>query len=525
MFEKTKEYINERIDFFISQNIVKKLDSQNTAQETTTEFGEKKFPGEETVYQDISSIGYSYPGKRIDRTYQALSDLIRDYRRVANFSYVNDAIEEIINDAVILKEEETVKIKFKERKKNKIPEKIKNILIEEFDNVKELLNIDDEGDVLFKNWYIDGRLYMQNILDKNNIKRGIIKLKQMDPLEIKKMYDSEEDKYYYEYNPEKKEKQFKNHLEAKEQGKLEVPLELMTYVHSGLIDQELNVPVSNLHHALRDINRLDLLEDHILIYRIVRAPERRAFYIDVGQLPHDQAKAYINDLIKQYRNKKIFNASTGKIEDSIDHLSMLEDFFLMRKNGKNTEIETLSGGQGLGDLEDLHYFERRVYKALKVPTNRMKKEEAPSIDFARQSEIERDELKFSKFIIKLRKRFAQLFFKLLETQCYLKGLVSREEFKKYKQYIYFDYMTDNYWEEAKDWEKFKAKLEVLTDAETYVGTWFSKEEIHKQILKRTDDDITNLKAQLKKEATEENSEEDPSPDQDFDYGKEENMKT
>lgn len=518
-FTNINKFINEKIDYYVDQKVVSKLQAK-PPEKSTTEFGKK-------VDYDASIIDYttqSYlPFYKINKTYDTIEELIKDYRRVSMFSYVNDAVDEIINESIVLDIEETCKLKFKDSvDEKKIPKKAREILSKEFEYLKTLIDFDNEGDILFRNWYIDGRLYVQLILEKDKTKKGIVKLKQMSPLELKRVYDKKEKKHYYIFDP--KEPSTIN--EDKMAGKkyvIRIPEELIAYCHSGVINYELNIPVSHLHYALRDINRLDVLEDHILIYRIVRAPERRAFYIDVGNLPQSKAQEYVKEIMNQYRNKKVFNATSGKIEDSIDQFAMLEDFFLIRRGGKGTEIDTLSGGQGLGELDDLNYFERRVYKALKVPQNRMKKEEAPSVDFSRQSEIERDELKFSRFIGKLRKRFSVLWFTILKQQCSLKGLITKEEFDSYKPYMYFDYMTDNWWEEARDWEKFKSQLEILGDAEAYVGTWMSKDEVHKKIMKRTEEDIVNLKKQLKKEAKEESSPDDPSGNDDFDFSSDSNM--
>jgi hypothetical protein len=517
-FDRFNNYLHEKIDYYIQNNYVNKIQKNEVKNTNTTEFGKK-------IDYDASILDYtsqSYlPFYKINKTYDTIVDLIKDYRRVSMFSYVNDALEEIINESIVLSVDETCKLKFKEQgDETKVPKKIKEILIEEFDNIKRLIDFDNEGDVLFRNWYIDGRIYIQQVLEKNNLKKGIVKLKQISPFEIKRVYDEKEQKHYYVYEPKEISSIKKNEM-SKGNMVLKIPEELVAYCHSGVINYELNVPVSHLHYALRDINRLDVLEDHILIYRIVRAPERRAFYIDVGNLPQTKAEEYVKQIMNTYRNKKVFNATSGKIEDSIDQFAMLEDFFLIRRGGKGTEIDTISGGQGLDELNDLTYFERRVYKSLKVPQNRMKKEEAPSVDFSRQSEIERDELKFSKFIEKLRKRFSILWHILLQNQCFFKGLITKEEYDKYKPYIYFDYMTDNWWAEARDWEKLKSQLETLGDAEQYVGTWLSKEEVHKKIMKRTDDEIKILKNTLKKEAKEENSDDDPSDDEDFDFGKKE----
>ena len=380
-------------------------------------------------------------------------------------------------------------------------------MVEEFDNVLRLLDFDTKGHDIFRRWYIDGRLFYHKVIDKKNPKRGVIELRYIDPRKIRKVKEiSKENKDgssvelikkvndYYMYN----DKGLQAGGPGTQEG-IKIAPDSIVYCPSGLIDQNKGHVLSYLHKAIKPVNQLRMIEDSIVIYRISRAPERRIFYIDVGNLPKIKAEQYLKDVMNRYRNKLVYDASTGEIRDDRNHMSMLEDFWLPRREGgRGTEITTLPGGSNLGEIDDITYFQRKLYRSLNVPISRLEAEQ--NFSLGRSTEITRDELKFTKFVQRIRKKFTPLLTDMLKTQLILKGVMTLEEFHNIKELIQFDFLQDGHFTELKEAELMENKLQTLQSIESYVGTFFSKKWVQNNVLRLTDLEIEDMQTQINKEA-------------------------
>ena len=434
-------------------------------------------------------------------------DLIRRYRDIAQQPECDSAIEDIVNEGIVSDERDqavsiiTDQIPW--------PAKIKNKIRDEFDEVLTLLDFDVKGHDIFRRWYIDGRLFYHKVIDKKNPKKGIQELRYIDPRKIRKAKEiSKEQKpgtsielikkvnEYFLYN----DKGLQNATTGGgiNQG-IKIAPDSITYVPSGIVDQNKGHILSYLHKAIKPVNQLRMIEDALVIYRISRAPERRIFYIDVGNLPKIKAEQYLKDVMNRYRNKLVYDASTGEIRDDRNHMSMLEDFWLPRREGgRGTEITTLPGGSNLGEIDDITYFQRKLYRSLNVPVSRMEAEN--NFSLGRSTEITRDELKFTKFVQRNRKKFPPLFTDLLTTQLVLKGVMTLEDWNDMKEHISYDFLQDGHFAELKKAELMNDKLEQLGTVESYIGTFFSKEWVQKNILRLTDTEIEDMQSQINKEA-------------------------
>ena len=406
------------------------------------------------------------------------------------------AIEDIVNEAIV-GDHNDVPVDIVLDKVD-ASDKIKKIIKGEFDHILELLNFNSFGHDIFRKWYIDGRLPYHIIVD-DNLKNGIKELRYIDPTKLRKVKEIEE-----EEDPKtgaklvKKQTEFfifqDNALGKYNQG-LKISPDAIAYATSGMLDASRKRILSYLHKAIKPVNQLRMMEDSLVIYRISRAPERRIFYIDVGNLPKGKAEEYLRGIMNQYRNKLVYDAKTGDIKDDKKHMSMLEDFFLPRREGgRGTEITTLPGGENLGQIDDIIYFQKRLYKALNVPMNRLEQEAQFSL--GRSSEITRDEVKFKKFIDRLRKRFSDLFLQLLKTQLLLKGVLTEQDWAQWKESIMFDFIEDNYFSELKESEMYKERFEMLGSLDEFMGTFISKEWVQKNILRFNDDDIETMQQQI-----------------------------
>ena len=406
------------------------------------------------------------------------------------------AIEDIVNEAIV-GDHNDVPVDIILDKVD-TSDKIKKLLKAEFDHILELLNFNSFGHDIFRKWYIDGRLPYHIIVD-DNLKNGIKELRYIDPTKLRKVKEIEE-----EEDPKtgakliKKQTEFfifqDNALGKYNQG-LKIQPDAIAYATSGMLDSSRKRILSYLHKAIKPVNQLRMMEDSLVIYRISRAPERRIFYIDVGNLPKGKAEEYLRGIMNQYRNKLVYDAKTGDIKDDKKHMSMLEDFFLPRREGgRGTEITTLPGGENLGQIDDIIYFQKRLYKALNVPMNRLEQEAQFSL--GRSSEITRDEVKFKKFIDRLRKRFSDLFLQLLKTQLLLKGVLTEQDWAQWKESIMFDFIEDNYFSELKESEMYKERFEMLGSLDEFMGTFISKEWVQKNILRFNDDDIETMQQQI-----------------------------
>jgi hypothetical protein len=366
---------------------------------------------------------------------------------------------------------------------------------------------------LFRKWYVDGRIYFHKVVDSKRPKLGIVDLRNVDPIKIKKVRNIEKEKdprtkidrikkieEFYMFNDKGFDKST-----ATEGVTVKIAPEAVTYTTSGLLDYTKNVVIGYLHKALKTANQLSMLEDALVIYRISRAPERRIFYIDVGNLPKAKAEQYLADVMNRYKNKLVYNADTGEIKDDRKHMSMLEDFWLPRREGgRGTEITTLPGGQNLDDIADIEYFKKKLYQSLNVPASRMEADNG--FNMGRASEISRDELKFNKFTNRLQKKFARVFTDILKTQLVLKEIVSGEEFDKVKDFFQYDYATDNHFTELKDAEIIRERIDTLSNVSDYVGTYYSKEWVRKYVLRQSEEDIKLIDKQISSEGEGESDE-------------------
>lgn len=442
----------------------------------------------------------------IDGTVKNEWELIQRYRDMILQPECDSAVDDIINEAICGNYND-VPIKINLENIKGISEKVKKLIKEEFDFVLDLLDFENKSFELFRRWYVDGRLFFHKIIDLTDPQAGILELRYVDPRKMRKVIEIENrperidptnpsEAYmqktveYFIYNGKG--------LKAGDTQGLKIAADAVTYVHSGLFDMNKNMVLSNLHKAIKAVNQLRMIEDSLVIYRLSRAPERRIFYIDVGNLPKIKAEQYLREVMSRYRNKMVYDASTGEIKDDRKFMSMLEDFWLPRREGgRGTEITTLPGGQNLGELEDVKYFQKKLYKALNVPSSRLETE--TTFNIGRSTEITRDELKFQKFINRLRKRFSDLFQDILKTQLLLKGVLTLEDWDQIKNHIQYDYIADNYFNELKAMEMMNERMTLVGSMDMFVGKYFSIEQIRRNVLKQSPDEFKEIDKQIEKE--------------------------
>ena len=429
-------------------------------------------------------------------------ELIRRYRETSLVPECDAAIEDIVNECIT--SDSADRIVTLDLRDLKLSDGIKKKIQDEFYTILSLMKFNQNSHEIFRKWYVDGRIYFHKVVDSKRLKQGIVDIRAIDPLKIKKVRNIEKDKKngveiikkieeFYVFNDKGFDK-----TGANEGATVRIAPEAVTYTTSGLLDFNKNAVIGYMHKALKTANQLSMMEDALVIYRLSRAPERRIFYIDVGNLPKAKAEQYLADVMNKYRNKLIYNADTGEIKDDRKHMSMLEDFWLPRREGgRGTEISTLPGGQNLAEIDDVEYFKKKLYQSLNVPASRMESDNG--FNMGRSSEISRDELKFNKFTNRLQKKFARVFTDILKTQLVLKEIVTGEEFDKFKDYIQYDFTADNHFTELKEQEILKERLDALQSASEYVGTYFSQEYIRKYILRQTEEDIKIIDDQIKAE--------------------------
>ena len=428
----------------------------------------------------------------------------------------DSAVQDVVNEAIVISEDSgPVNIVLD---KLDYPQSIKKKITEEFESVLKMLDFNNTAYDIFRKWYVDGRLYYHIVIDEKNPRQGIKDLRYIDPRKIRKIREpiKEKDKrtgatLYKGMNEYFMYTQGGMTSTNQTQG-VKIAKDSIAYCHSGLLDERNSMVYSYLHKAMKPLNQLRMLEDAVVIYRIARAPERRVFYIDVGNLPKMKAEQYMRDMMVKHKNKLIYDASTGEVRDDRKFMTMLEDFWLPRREGgRGTEITTLPGGQSLGEMDDVDYFRRKLYKSLGVPITRMESEN--NFNIGRSSEITRDEVKFNKFIMRLRSRFSILFDELLEIQLALKGVITRAEWKEMKQDIHFDFQEDNHFTELKDTEIMQGRLQILGEIDSYVGRYFSGDWVRKNVLRMTEQDIKDEQKQIDKEESDAPDEEDPDAEE------------
>ena len=461
----------------------------------------------------------------IDGVFKSEFELIKRYREMALHPEVDSAIEDIINEAIVSDQNDSpVEIDLENLPASA---KLKELIRDEFKTIKEVMDFDTKCHEILRNWYIDGRIYYHKVIDIKSPEEGIKEVRYIDPLKIKLVrklksdptlngairqvnannpsdLESPEIEEYYQYDPSATNS--KNALGgigqtpfSTKQRPIKIAPDAITFCHSGLVDRNKQTILSYLHKSIKALNQLRMIEDSLVIYRLSRAPERRIFYIDVGNLPKIKAEQYLKEVMNRYRNKLVYDASTGEIRDDRKHMSMLEDFWLPRREGgRGTEITTLPGGQNLGELSDIEYFQKKLYRSLGVPESRIAGS-GDGFNLGRSSEILRDEIKFTKFVGRMRKRFSALFNDMLKTQLILKNIVTPDDWEVLSDHIQYDFVYDNHFAELKETELINERLGVVAAIDPYIGKYFSLEYVRRHVLKQKDEEIIEIDKQMEKE--------------------------
>ena len=483
-------------------------------------------PNDEDKSDFYLSSGFYGQYVDIEGVYKSEGDLVRRYREMALHPEVDSAIEDVVNEAIVSDSDDSpLQIDLANLSAS---DKLKEKIREEFKYIKEIMDFDSKCHEIFRNWYIDGRIFYHKVIDLNKPQDGIKEVRYIDPLKIRHIrrlkkdqkdlrnalskitsdasaidFNPPEIEEFYLYNPNQLSSMtatsgsnFKS-----ESKQVRIAPDSITYITSGLVDRNKQTVLSHLHKAIKALNQLRMIEDSLVIYRLSRAPERRIFYIDVGNLPKIKAEQYLRDVMNRYRNKLVYDANTGEIRDDRKYMAMLEDFWLPRREGgRGTEITTLPGGQNLGELADIEYFQKKLYRSLNVPETRLNS--SAGFSLGRSSEILRDEIKFTKFVGRLRKRFSNLFNDMLKTQLILKNIVTPEDWDQLSEHIQYDYLYDNHFSELKDTELLNDKLAAAAAMEPYIGKYFSLEYVRSKILKQNDGEIKEINKQIQKEIKE-----------------------
>jgi len=478
-------------------------------------------PNKEDGVDHYLSSGFFGSYVDIEGVYRTEFDLIKRYREMALHPECDSAIEDIVNEAIVSDTNDSpVQIDLDNLNAS---DGIKKKIRQEFKYILELLDFDKKSHEIYRNWYIDGRLYYHKVIDLKNPEAGIQELRYIDAMKmryVRQAKKKESDKYrissrnidnpmdyefpeieeYFVYEPKMTYPTgtpAPGSLGGSNAG-IKMTRDSVTYCTSGLVDRNKGSTLSYLHKAIKSLNQLRMIEDSLVIYRLSRAPERRIFYIDVGNLPKVKAEQYLRDVMMRYRNKLVYDASTGEIRDDKKFMAMLEDFWLPRREGgRGTEISTLPGGQNLGEITDINYFQKKLYRSLNVPPSRMDGE--GGFNLGRSSEILRDEVKFSKFVARLRKRFSYMFSDMLRTQLILKNIITPEDWQKMDEHIQYDFLYDNHFAELKDAELLNERLNMVQIAEPYVGKYFSQDYVRRKVLRQTDVEILEQDKLIKKE--------------------------
>jgi hypothetical protein len=456
----------------------------------------------------------------IEGVFRTEYDLIRRYREMALHPEVDSAIEDIVNEAIV-SDSNDVPVQIELSNLN-ASDGIKKKIRDEFKHILDLLDFDKKSHEIYRNWYIDGRLYYHKVIDLKNPEEGIQELRYIDAIKMryvrqqkktKKNEYAKADTNSIEFNFPELEEYFIYNPKGNNAGSsitggssptssgIKIARDAVSYCTSGLVDRNKGTTLSYLHKSIKALNQLRMIEDSLVIYRLSRAPERRIFYIDVGNLPKVKAEQYLRDVMMRYRNKLVYDANTGEIRDDKKYMSMLEDFWLPRREGgRGTEISTLPGGQNLGEITDIEYFKKKLYRALNVPPSRMDGE--GGFNLGRSSEILRDELKFTKFVGRLRKRFSNMFNDMLKTQLILKNIVTPEDWEMMEQHIQYDFLYDNHFSELKEAELMTERLNMVATAEPYIGKYYSQDYVRRKILRQTDEEIIEQDILIQKEIEE-----------------------
>ena len=477
-------------------------------------------PNNEDGVDHYASSGFFGSYVDIEGVFRTEFDLIKRYREMSLHPECDSAIEDIVNEAIVSDSNDSpVEIELSNLNAS---DGIKNVIRKEFKYILDLLDFDKKAHEIYRNWYIDGRIYYHKIIDLKDPTAGIQELRYIDAMKMRYIrqekkkpndgrnnqlvtlrsnnpmdYNFPEIEEYFIYNP-KSQYPISNPSSSSGSGGVKIAKDSITYCTSGLVDRNKGSTLSYLHKAIKSLNQLRMIEDSLVIYRLSRAPERRIFYIDVGNLPKQKAEQYLRDVMMRYRNKLVYNADTGEIRDDKKYMAMLEDFWLPRREGgRGTEITTLPGGQNLGEITDIEYFKKKLYRSLNVPPSRMDGE--GGFNLGRSSEILRDELKFTKFVGRLRKRFSNMFNDMLKTQLLLKNIITPEDWESMSEHIQYDFLYDNHFSELKEAELMNERLALVATAEPYVGKYYSQDYVRRKILRQTDMDIIEQDKLIDKE--------------------------
>ena len=478
-------------------------------------------PNNEDGADHYASSGFFGSYVDLEGVFRTEFDLIKRYREMALHPEADSAIEDIVNEAIVSDSNDSpVEIELSNLNAS---DGIKTKIRKEFKYILEMLDFDKKAHEIYRNWYIDGRIYYHKIIDLKNPTEGIQELRYIDAAKMRYIrqekkkpgdkvngnafqklrsdnpldYNFPEIEEYFIYNP-KSQYPVGNPSQTGASAGIKIAKDAITYCTSGLVDRNKGTTLSYLHKAIKSLNQLRMIEDSLVIYRLSRAPERRIFYIDVGNLPKQKAEQYLRDVMMRYRNKLVYNADTGEIRDDKKYMAMLEDFWLPRREGgRGTEISTLPGGQNLGEITDIEYFKKKLYRSLNVPPSRMDGE--GGFNLGRSSEILRDELKFTKFVGRLRKRFSNMFNDMLKTQLILKNIITPEDWEIMSEHIQYDFLYDNHFSELKEAELLNERLTLCQTAEPYIGKYYSQDYVRRNILRQTDIEIIEQDALIKKE--------------------------
>ena len=466
-------------------------------------------PNDEDSVDHYATSGFFGSYVDLEGVFRSEFDLIKRYREMSLHPEVDSAIEDIVNEAIVSDTNDSpVEIELSNLNAS---DGIKTKIRREFKHILDLLDFGKKSHEIYRNWYVDGRIYYHKIIDMKNPQEGIKELRYIDAMKMRYVrqqkkkpndgrnnqlvnnrdqnpmdYDFPEIEEYFIYNP--KSSYGGNPMQSSSNQGIKIARDAITYCTSGLVDRNKGTTLSYLHKAIKSLNQLRMIEDSLVIYRLSRAPERRIFYIDVGNLPKQKAEQYLRDVMMRYRNKLVYDANTGEIRDDKKYMAMLEDFWLPRREGgRGTEITTLPGGQNLGEITDIEYFKKKLYRSLNVPPSRMDGE--GGFNLGRSSEILRDELKFTKFVSRLRKRFSNMFNDMLKTQLILKNVITPEDWDVMSEHIQYDFLYDNHFSELKEAELMNERLALVQTAEPYVGKYYSQDYIRRKILRQTDMEI------------------------------------
>ena len=475
-------------------SITRKKQEQDPKQNFTT-------PQADDGTTTVAAGGYFGSYLDMEGTAKNEADLVRRYREISLHPECDQAIEDICNEAIVSSEEkDSVRVTLEN-----IPfgNEVKKRIDEEFLNVLKLMNFSTKGFEIFKRWYVDGRIFYQKLIDRENPKNGLTELRYIDPRKIKKVRELKKMRSTVDLSLTNDYEEYFMFNEKGVAGStsgsgVRIAADTIAFCSSGLVDQNKNMILSYLHKAIKPVNQLRMIEDAVVIYRIARAPERRIFKIDVGNLPKQKAEQYLRDVMARYRNKLVYDANTGEIRDDRSYMNMLEDYWLpTREGGRGTDITTLPGGQNLGEMADIEYFQKKLYRSLNVPVSRL--EPATGFSMGRSTEITRDELKFTKFVQRLRKKFTELFNDFLKTQLVLKGVISIDDWPVIQANIQYDFLQDGHFAELKESEMLKERVALADGLEKYVGKYFSQEYIRKFVFKQSEKEIKDLDRQISKE--------------------------